>query len=123
MPPCGASERRDYLNIYVGNLSFDTSESDLQAAFATYGAVTSARIATDRDTGRARGFGFVEMANQAESQAAIAGLNGTQLQGRTLTVNEAKPREERGSGGNRGGYGGGGGGYGNSRGGGGGNRW
>jgi RNA recognition motif-containing protein len=117
-----ASERRDYLNIYVGNLSFDTTESDLQAAFASYGAVTSARIATDRDTGRARGFGFVEMSNQAESQAAIAGLNGTQLQGRTLTVNEAKPREERSSGGNRGGYGGGGGGYGNSRGG-GGNRW
>jgi RNA recognition motif-containing protein len=108
------------LNIYVGNLSFDTSESDLQAAFASYGAVTSARIATDRDTGRARGFGFVEMSDQAESQAAIAGLNGTQLQGRTLTVNEAKPREERGSGGNRGGYGGGGG-YGNNRGG--GNRW
>ncbi len=123
-PFFGASERRDYLNIYVGNLSFDTSESDLQAAFASYGAVTSARIATDRDTGRARGFGFVEMSNQAESQAAIAGLNGTQLQGRTLTVNEAKPREERSSGGNRGGYGGGGGGgYGNSRGGGGGNRW
>ena len=110
------------MNIYVGNLSFDTSESDLQAAFAAYGNVTSARIATDRDTGRARGFGFVEMSNQAESQAAIAGLNGTQLQGRTLTVNEAKPREERSSGGNRGGYGGGGG-YGNSRGGGGGNRW
>jgi cold-inducible RNA-binding protein len=110
------------LNIYVGNLSFDTSESDLQAAFATYGAVSTARIATDRDTGRARGFGFVEMTNQAESQAAIAGLNGTQLQGRTLTVNEAKPREERSSGGSRGGYGGGGGGYSSGRGG-GGNRW
>ena len=107
------------MNIYVGNLSFDTSESDLQAAFAAYGTVSTARIATDRDTGRARGFGFVEMANQAESQAAIAGLNGTELQGRTLTVNEAKPREERSSGGSRGG-----GGYSSGRGGGGGgNRW
>ena len=105
------------MNIYVGNLSFDTSESDLQAAFASYGTVSTARIATDRDTGRARGFGFVEMASQAEAQAAIAGLNGTELQGRTLTVNEAKPREDRG-GGNRGGYSGSRGG-----GGGGGNRW
>jgi RNA recognition motif-containing protein len=106
------------LNIYVGNLSFDTSESDLQAAFASYGAVSTARIATDRDTGRARGFGFVEMSSQSEAQAAIAGLNGTELQGRTLTVNEAKPREDRNSGGNRGG------GYGGGRaGGGGGNRW
>jgi cold-inducible RNA-binding protein len=85
------------LNIYVGNLSFDTSERDLEAAFATYGAVTSARIATDRDTNRPRGFGFVEMSNQTEAEAAIAGLNGTELQGRTLTVNEARPREDRGS--------------------------
>ena len=83
------------LNIYVGNLSFDTSENDLQAAFATYGTVSAARVATDRDTGRARGFGFVEMANDAEGQAAIRGLNGSELQGRTLTVNVAKPREER----------------------------
>jgi RNA recognition motif-containing protein len=99
------------LNIFVGNLSFDTSEGDLLAAFAVYGAVSSARFATDRDTGRGRGFGFVEMSSQTEAQASIAGLNGTDLQGRTLTVNEAKPREERGSGGNRGGgYGGGGGG-------------
>jgi cold-inducible RNA-binding protein len=106
------------LNIYVGNLSFDTSESDLEAAFATYGAVSTARIATDRDTGRARGFGFVEMSSQAEAQAAIAGLNGKELQGRTLTVNEAKPREDRSAGGNRGG------GYSGGRsGGGGGNRW
>ena len=99
------------MNIYVGNLSFDTSESDLQAAFAAYGAVSTARIATDRDTGRARGFGFVEMASQAEAQAAIKALNGSELQGRTLTVNEARPREERrtggGGGGNRGGYSGG----------------
>jgi RNA recognition motif-containing protein len=94
------------LNIYVGNLSFDTSERDLEAAFAAHGAVTSARIATDRDTGRARGFGFVEMSDKAEAQAAIAALNGRELQGRTLTVNEARPREDRG-GGNRGGGGGG----------------
>lgn len=99
------------MNIYVGNLSFDTSESDLQAAFAVHGNVTSARIATDRDTGRARGFGFVEMSDPNEAKAAIAALNGRELQGRTLTVNEARPREERGGGGggNRGGgYGGGG---------------
>jgi cold-inducible RNA-binding protein len=88
------------LNIYVGNLSFDTNERDLEAAFASYGSVSSARVATDRDTNRSRGFGFVEMGNAAEAQAAIAGLNGTDLQGRTLTVNEARPREERG-GGNR----------------------
>ncbi len=90
-------EKRAQLNIYVGNISFDTSDRDLEAAFATYGAVTSARIATDRDTNRSRGFGFVEMDNQTEAQAAIAGLNGTDLQGRTLTVNEARPREDRGN--------------------------
>jgi RNA recognition motif-containing protein len=84
------------LNIYVGNLSFDTTEDELHAAFAAYGAVTSARIATDRDTGRARGFGFVEMASESEAKAAMTALNGSQLQGRTLTVNEARPREEGG---------------------------
>lgn len=78
--------------------------------------MTSARIATDRDTGRARGFGFVEMSDQAQAKAAIAALNGADLQGRTLTVNEARPREDRGGGGNRGGGGG-------NRGGGGGGRW
>lgn len=96
------------MNIYVGNLSFDTSERDLEAAFAAYGAVASARIATDRDTNRPRGFGFVEMASQTEAEAAIGALNGSQLGGRTLTVNEAKPREDRGQGGGggnrRGGY-------------------
>jgi RNA recognition motif-containing protein len=95
------------LNIYVGNLSFDTTERDLEAAFASYGTVTSARLATDRDTGRARGFGFVEMANQTEANAAVAALNGSQLAGRTLTVNEARPRETGGGGArpsNRGGY-------------------
>ncbi|MPZ48060.1 MAG: RNA-binding protein [Dehalococcoidia bacterium] len=104
--------KREYrLNIYVGNLSYDTTESELNTAFAGFGAVASARLATDRDTGRTRGFGFVEMTNDAEAQAAIAGLNGTMLQGRTLTVNEAKPREAGGNrgGGNRGGYAGGGG--------------
>jgi cold-inducible RNA-binding protein len=94
--PSGLAREKKTLNIYVGNLSFDTSERELEAAFATYGSVTSARIATDRDTNRPRGFGFVEMTNQAEAQAAIAGLNGKELQGRTLTVNEAKPREDRG---------------------------
>jgi RNA recognition motif. (a.k.a. RRM, RBD, or RNP domain) len=89
------ARRRNMLNIYVGNLNFDTSENDLQAAFATYGTVSAARVPTDRDTGRARGFGFVEMANDAEGQAAIRGLNGSELQGRTLTVNQAKPRDER----------------------------
>lgn len=88
------------MNIYVGNLSYDTSEEELRAAFAVYGDVTSARIAIDRDTGRARGFGFVEMSNPTEGQAAIAGLNGKDMQGRTVVVNEARPRE---AGGNRGG--------------------
>jgi cold-inducible RNA-binding protein len=94
------------LNIYVGNLSFNTSEAELERAFASYGTVQSARIATDRDTNRPRGFGFVEMPNQAEAEAAIAALNGKELDGRTLTVNEARPREDRGNrgGGNRGGY-------------------
>ena len=96
------------MNIYVGNLSFDTTERELETAFAAFGAVTTARLATDRDTGRARGFGFVEMSNANEAQAAISSLNGKELQGRTLTVNEARPREEgtRRSGGNSGGGGG-----------------
>jgi RNA recognition motif-containing protein len=109
------------LNIYVGNLSFDTTERELESAFGAFGTVSTARIATDRDTGRARGFGFVEMPNAAEAQSAISGMNGKELQGRTLTVNEARPREERGGGGgggNRGGGYGGGGGGGGSR-----NRW
>ncbi|HEX5141132.1 MAG TPA: RNA-binding protein [Dehalococcoidia bacterium] len=97
------------MNIYVGNLSFDTTERDLEAAFIGYGVVTSARIATDRDTGRNRGFGFVEMSNQTEAEAAIASLNGRELQGRTLTVNEAKPRDGGARTGNsRPGYSGGG---------------
>ena len=107
------------MNIYVGNLSFDETEASLETAFAAHGEVTSARIITDRETGRSRGFGFVEMSDQTEAQAAIAALNGTNLSGRDLTVNEARPKEDRG--GSRGGFGGGGGGYGG--GGGGGNRW
>ena len=104
------------MNIYVGNLSFDETEASLETAFAAHGAVTSARIITDRETGRSRGFGFVEMSDQTEAQAAIAALNGTNLNGRDLTVNEARPKEDRG--GSRGGFGGGGGGYGGGGGGG-----
>jgi RNA recognition motif-containing protein len=92
--------------LYVGNLSFETTTTDLEGAFGQYGAVRQAQIVTDRDTGRSRGFAFVEMADGADD--AIAKMNGAQFQGRTLTVNEAKPREERPKTG--GGYGGGGGG-------------
>ena len=94
------------MNIYVGNLSFDETEDTLEAEFATHGEVTSARIITDRFSGRSRGFGFVEMPNQTEAEAAIAALNGREISGRALTVNEARPREDRGG---RGGGGGGGG--------------
>ena len=95
--------------LYVGNLSFDTTDSDLQRMFQEFGEVDSAQVVTDRDTGRARGFGFVEMANAEQAQAAIDALNGREVNGRPLTVNEARPREDRGgrSGGGRGGYGGG----------------
>lgn len=103
------------IKIYVGNLSFKTNEDALRAAFEAHGEVASASIVVDRDTGRSRGFGFVEMPNDAEARAAIAALNGSSLDGRELTVNEARPREPRsggGFGGNRrgGGFGGGGGG-------------
>jgi RNA recognition motif-containing protein len=94
--------------LYVGNLSYDTNDSDLQQLFAEYGTVQSAQVIMDRDTGRSKGFGFVEMGNDQEAQAAINGLNGKEAGGRSLTVNEARPREDRGGG--RGGYGGGGGG-------------
>lgn len=83
------------MNLYVGNLSFDTSEEALRAAFAEYGTVTSARIITDRETGQSRGFGFVEMEDAQAAQAAISALDGTDMDGRTLTVNEARPREPR----------------------------
>jgi len=114
--------------LYVGNLAYSIRDDDLQQAFAQFGAVTSAKVMMDRDTGRSKGFGFVEMGNDAEAQAAINGMNGQALDGRALVVNEARPREERpgGFGGGRpgggggGGFGGGGGGFGGGRSGGGG---
>ena len=104
--------------LYCGNLSFNTSSSDLDQIFSEYGSVKSAEVINDRDTGRSKGFGFVEMSNDAEAQAAISGVNGKEHDGRTLTVNEARPKEER-----RGGGGGGGGGRGYGGGGGGGRRY
>ena len=95
------------MNIYVGNLSFEMTEEQLEGAFAAHGEVQSARIITDRYTGQSRGFGFVEMPDNAAAEAAIQALNGREVSGRPLTVNEARPREDRGS---RGGGGGGGGG-------------
>jgi RNA recognition motif-containing protein len=83
------------MNIYVGNLSYGMSEDELREAFSAYGDVSSVKILTDRETGRSRGFGFVEMPNQSEGEAAVAQLNGKELGGRTLRVNEARPRERR----------------------------
>jgi cold-inducible RNA-binding protein len=108
--------------LYVGNLTYNVNESDLEALFSQYGTVQSAQIIVDRDTNRSKGFAFVEMGSDAEAQAAIEGLNGRDHGGRNLTVNEAKPREPRsggggGYGGRGGGGGGGGGGYGGGRGG------
>ena len=99
--------------LYVGNLSYNTTSSELEQLFGQHGTVQSAEVIQDRDTGRSKGFGFVQMASDDEAKAAIAALNGQQQDGRALTVNEAKPREDRGGGGGgggRGGYGGGGGG-------------
>ena len=100
------------MKLYVGNLSFQTSSEDLQQLFGQAGTVESASVVEDRDTGRSRGFGFVEMASREEGEAAIQQLNGKEVGGRALTVNEAKPREDRrpggGGGGGRGGFGGGG---------------
>src|SRR5690349_14942860 len=124
--------------LYVGNLSYNVDSSELEQLFGQHGQVVSAQVISDRDTGRSKGFGFVEMSNDAEAEAAIAALNGHDHGGRALTVNEARPREERGGGGGgggrsfggggrsfgggggggRGGYGGGGGGRGGDRGGG-----
>lgn len=87
------------MNIYVGNLAWKATDSDLQAAFEAYGEVTSARVITDRETGRSRGFGFVEMADDEAARQAIDALNDQEMQGRTLRVNEARPREERPRGG------------------------
>src|SRR5256714_7504850 len=101
--------------LYVGNLTYGVTDSDLQRLFEAHGTVQSAQVIMDRDTGRSKGFGFVEMGSDAEAQAAIAALNGQESDGRALTVNEARPKEERprgggGGGGGRGGFGGGGGG-------------
>src|SRR3982751_3126736 len=99
--------------LYVGNLSYQVDSSELEQLFGAHGQVLSAQVINDRDTGRSKGFGFVEMANDQEADAAVAALNGQQHDGRALTVNEARPREDRGGGGGggrRGGYGGGGGG-------------
>ena len=98
------------MKLYVGNLSYNAGENDLRELFSAYGAVESVAVITDRDTGRSKGFGFVEFANDAEGQAAIAGLNGKEVSGRALTVSLARPKSEGGGGGGRGGYGGGGGG-------------
>jgi RNA recognition motif-containing protein len=97
------------MKLYVGNLSFNTSSQDLETMFAEVGTVQSTNIIEDRDTGRSRGFAFVEMSSKEEGQNAISTLNGKEINGREILVNEAKPREERGGGGNRGGgYNGGG---------------
>jgi RNA recognition motif-containing protein len=104
--------------LYVGNLAYSVRDESLQQAFSQFGTVTSAKVMMDRDTGRSKGFGFVEMGSDAEAQSAINGMNGQALEGRAIVVNEARPREERpggyggggggGGGGSRGGYGGGG---------------
>ncbi|NIM59559.1 MAG: RNA-binding protein [Candidatus Aminicenantes bacterium] len=97
------------MNIYVGNLPREATEEDLRQAFEAFGQVTSAKIITDKFTGDSRGFGFVEMSNSSEAQSAISGLDGKDLKGSTLRVNEARPRRDdrRGGGGGRGGFGGG----------------
>ncbi|MCK6432878.1 MAG: RNA-binding protein [Aquabacterium sp.] len=100
--------------LYVGNLAYTVRDESLQTAFAPFGTVTSAKVMMDRETGRSKGFGFVEMSSSAEAQAAMNAMNGQSIEGRAVVVNEARPREERpggfGGGGGRGGYGGGGGG-------------
>jgi len=96
--------------LYVGNLPYTVRDEDLQQSFSQYGSVSSAKVMMERDTGRSKGFGFVEMGNDAEAQAAIAGMNGQSLGGRSITVNEARPMEARPP--RSGGFGGGGGGYG-----------
>ncbi len=100
--------------LYVGNLPYSVGDSELQRLFEAHGSVVSAQVIIDRDTGRSKGFGFVEMGNDSEAQAAIADMNGKEVDGRSLTVNEARPKPEGGGGGRggRGGYGGGGGGRG-----------
>jgi len=97
-------------NIFVGNLSFGATEDSVRSMFEAYGTVDRVSVVTDRETGRARGFGFVEMSVDAEAERAIAALNGRELDGRALNINEARPKEDRGGGGGGGGYRGGGGG-------------
>jgi len=109
------------MRLYVGNLSYSVTSQSLEQLFSEYGQVKSAQVVQDRDTGRSKGFGFVEMNDNSQANAAIQGLNLKEVDGRCLTVNEARPREERGGGGGRG-YGGGGGGGGRGYGGGGGGR-
>jgi len=92
-------------NIFVGNLSFNTNEDELRQLFESYGQVDRVSIMTDRDTGRSRGFGFVEMASNEDGEKAITALNGSQVGGRTINVNEARPKAERGGGGGGGGFG------------------
>jgi len=121
LPPIYREEKK--LRIYAGNLSYQTSEQELREAFQAHGEVQEVSMVQDRETGRPKGFGFVEMPTNEEAEAAIAALNGKELSGRTITVNEARPREERRSGGGGGGGGYGGGGGGNRGGGGGGGRW
>ncbi len=104
------------MNIYVGNLSYDVTDADLRAQFEAFGQVASVNVITDRDTGRPKGFAFVEMGDDGEAKAAIQGLNGKEINGRNLTVNEARPKaERRGPGGGGGGGGGGRGGRGGQR--------
>jgi cold-inducible RNA-binding protein len=110
------------MKLYVGNLSYSTTQDSLHDAFAAHGAVDEVAVITDRETGRPRGFAFVSMNNDEEARAAIEALNGAELDGRTITVNEARPKMDRG-GGARGGYGDGGAGRGGYGGGGGGDRW
>src|SRR5271154_5773330 len=126
-PNLGSFLRRPSMGkkLYVGNLTYGVTDSDLQTMFAPHGTVQSAQVIMDRDTGRSKGFGFVEMGSDQEAQTAIQALNGKEVDGRALTVNEARPKTEGGggrggSGGGRGGYGGGGGGGGYGGGGGGG---
>lgn len=120
----GDSEKRDIMNLYVGNMPYSMTEAELKETFSAHGAVASARLVMDRETGRAKGFAFVEMPDENEAKAAIAAINGTKLGGRELVVNEARPREERPRTGGGGGFGGGnrrssGGGFGGGNGGGG----
>ena len=97
------------MNMYVGNLSYSVTEDELRSMFVEYGDVVSAKLIMDRETGRSKGFGFVEMSNNSDAQKAMEDLNGRTIDGRALTVNQARPREDRSRSGGRGGYGGGGG--------------